>query len=61
MRKVLLIRKKIKFSSYISKCRMAQLQRHTYMIMRKGFLIYCMRKCANMLLYMRRPLQLDHI
>jgi hypothetical protein len=28
--------------------------------MRKGFLIYCMRKCANISPYMRRPLCLLH-
>jgi hypothetical protein len=41
-------KKENKFSSYIRKFSVEQLQR-------KGFLIY-MRKCANISLYMRRPL-----
>jgi hypothetical protein len=42
-----LIKKKIKFSSYIRKFRVEQLQSHIW-----GF----MRICANISLYMRRPL-----
>ncbi len=35
-----LIKKKIKFSSYIRKFRVYQLQSHKYEELRKGFLIY---------------------
>ncbi len=47
-----LIKRKIKFSSYIRKFRVKQLQSH----IEEGFLIMYMRKCANISLYMRRPL-----
>jgi hypothetical protein len=38
LRYITLIKKKIKFSSYVRNIRVEQLQTHTYM--RKGFLIY---------------------
>jgi hypothetical protein len=49
-----LIEKKIKFSLYIRKFRGSDCNAKSYM--RKGFLIYSIRKCANIKSYLRRPL-----
>ncbi len=46
-----LIKNKIKFSSYIGKFRVEQLQSHT-----RGRAFLYMRKCENISPYMRRPL-----
>ncbi len=46
-----LIKKKIKFSSYIGKFRVEQLQSHIW-----GRASWYIRKCANISPYMRRPL-----
>ncbi len=50
-----LIKKRPKFSSYIW-CKEIQMGSGAKSYMRKGILIYCMRKCATISPYRRRPL-----